>query len=243
MEEQKPQILIVEDQRIFVRDLTEILVEGGYEVCGSFASGQQAIEKIPELSPDLVLLDIRLVGEVDGVEVGEYLKLFYNIPFIYVTGNTDEETVARAAKTKPEGFITKPFRPEQLLATIAVALQKYRTTEPKDIYSYGRFAKLVQYLENHIDRDIKLGEMAQLMQMNSSYFCRVFHQEIGVSPHQFLLQMRIKKAKQLLRQSPQMSVNDIAISCGFSSQSLLNKHFKKLVGTTPTQYRHNRDII
>jgi AraC family transcriptional regulator len=79
--------------------------------------------------------------------------------------------------------------------------------------------------------------MARVMNMNSSYFCRAFQQEIGISPHQFILQLRIEKAKELLKKSPQISILDIALSCGFSSQSVLNKHFRKFVGTTPTQYR------
>ncbi len=237
MEEAKPRILIVEDQRIFVRDLTIILEEAGYEVCGSFTSGEEVIEQISSLAPDLILVDIRIAGEIDGIELAEYLKLFYDIPFIYITANSDPETIGRAAKTKPQGFITKPFHPEQLIATIGIALSKNIKSEPKGIYSYGRFSKVVQYLKSHLDREISLTEMAQIMNMNSSYFCRAFQQEIGLSPYQFILQLRIEKAKELLKKSPEVSISDIAFSCGFSSQNILNKHFRKFVGITPTQYR------
>lgn len=237
MEEIKPQILIVEDQRIFVRDIMTILGGAGYEICGSFADGQKAFQKIEELSPDLILLDIAIVGEIDGIELAEYIHLFYNIPFIYLTANSDPETLRRVAKTNHQGFITKPFRPEQLIATVGIALDKASKIDPKPIYSYGRFTKIVQHLESHIDRDIKLAEMAQIMNMNSSYFCRAFQQEIGISPHQFVLQLRIEKAKQILKQSPQLPISDVAVNCGFTNQSMLNKHFRKVVGTTPTQYR------
>ncbi len=237
MEELKPQVLIVEDQKLFVRDITIVLESAGYEVCGYCADGQKALEKIKELSPDLILLDISIMGEIDGIELAEYISLFYSIPFIYLTGNSDPETLSRAAKTRHQGFITKPFRPEQLIATIRIALDKVTETESKPIYGYGRFTKIVDYLESHIDRDIKLAEMAQIMNMSSSYFCRAFQQETGLSPHQFILQLRIQKAKQLLRQMPQMPIMDVAISCGFTNQSMLNKHFRKVVGITPTQYR------
>ncbi len=232
---EKPQILIVEDQKITVRDLTIILQSAGYEVCGSYTNATKAIEAIGELTPDLIFLDIRIVGEIDGIELAEYLKLFYDIPFIYLTSSSDRETLDRAVKTEPKAFITKPFHPQQILSAVALALHKPINT--KSVNDYGRFNKIVTYIQNNIDRDIKLAEMAKVMDMNSSYFCRIFQQEIGVSPHQFILQLRIEKAKQMLKQNPEASILDIAINCGFSSQSILNRHFKKLVGTTPTQYR------
>jgi len=233
----KPQILIVEDQKIAVRDITEILQSAGYEVCGSFANGQTALEQIGKLAPDLILLDIRLVGEIDGIELAEQLQFFYDIPFIYITSNSDPETLSRATQTQPRAFITKPFYPAQLLSAVAIALQKTANVPSKIPSNYGRFTKIVTYIKKNIDRDIKLAEMARVMNMNSSYFCRAFQQEIGISPHQFILQLRIEKAKELLKKSPQISILDIALSCGFSSQSVLNKHFRKFVGTTPTQYR------
>jgi len=235
MTEYKPQILIVEDQKIAVRDLTIILEAAGYEVCGSFADGEKAIEGISRLVPDLIFLDIRIVGEIDGIELAEHLKLFYDIPFIYLTSNSDPETLDRAVKTEPKAFITKPFHPQQILSAVALALHK--PTNIKSVYDYGRFNKIVTYIQNNIDRDIRLAEMAKVMDMNSSYFCRIFQQEIGVSPHQFILQLRIEKAKQMLKQNAEASILDIALSCGFSSQSILNRHFRKFVGTTPTQYR------
>jgi YesN/AraC family two-component response regulator len=235
MTEYKPQILIVEDQKIAVRDLTIILEAAGYEVCGSFTDGEKAIEGISRLVPDVIFLDIRIVGEIDGIELAEHLKLFYDIPFIYLTSNSDPETLDRAVKTEPKAFITKPFHPQQILSAVALALHK--PTNTKSVYDYGRFNKIVTYIQNNIDRDIRLAEMAKVMDMNSSYFCRIFQQEIGVSPHQFILQLRIEKAKQMLKQNAEASILDIALSCGFSSQSILNRHFRKFVGTTPTQYR------
>ena len=235
MTEYKPQILIVEDQKIAVRDLTIILEAAGYEVCGSFTDGEKAIEGISRLVPDVIFLDIRIVGEIDGIELAEHLKLFYDIPFIYLTSNSDPETLDRAVKTEPKAFITKPFHPQQILSAVALALHK--PTNIKSVYDYGRFNKIVTYIQNNIDRDIRLAEMAKVMDMNSSYFCRIFQQEIGVSPHQFILQLRIEKAKQMLKQNAEASILDIALSCGFSSQSILNRHFRKFVGTTPTQYR------
>lgn len=235
MAEDKPQILIVEDQKIAVRDLTMVLQASGYEVCGSFADGQKAIEAVAKLSPDVIFLDIRIVGEIDGIELAEHLKLFYDIPFIYLTSNSDPETLNRAIKTEPKAFITKPFHPQQILSALAIALHK--PTNAKLVKNYGRFNKIVTYIQNNIDRDIRLAEMAKVMDMNSSYFCRIFQQEIGISPHQFILQLRIEKAKQMLKQNAETSILDIAVSCGFSSQNILNRHFRKFVGTTPTQYR------
>jgi AraC family transcriptional regulator len=79
--------------------------------------------------------------------------------------------------------------------------------------------------------------MANQLGMSQYYFCRLFKQSTGVSPHQFLLQQRVERAKQLLIKHPELTVTAIALRCGFSSQSHLAKHFRKHTGVNPNQFR------
>jgi YesN/AraC family two-component response regulator len=242
------QILIVEDESLVAQDIAQILKDEDYSVCAIANNGKTAIEKVAEFCPDLVLLDIRIKGELDGINVGEQIQLFYDIPLIYLTAFSDAETLKRAQATNPQGFVLKPFRREQLLTSIAVALtthtaQKTKTAksetkpEQKATASY-RLKSTISFINDNLDQDINLELLSGAIGMNPSYFCRIFQQEIGYSPYQFIIRQRIAKAKTLL-QDRKLSITDIALQCGFASHSLLDRHFLKIVGMTPKNFRNS----
>lgn len=118
-------ILIVEDEVVVAMELQGILSAIGYTVAGAVRSGEEAIETVRQTNPDLVLMDVRLVGEMDGIEAARVIRERFNIPVIYVTAHADEETVQRAKRTLPLGFIVKPFTQSDLRAGIEVALFKH----------------------------------------------------------------------------------------------------------------------
>lgn len=93
----------------------------------------------------------------------------------------------------------------------------------------------IDYIDGHLEQDISLAELAAQTGMSQFHFARAFRQSTGLPPHQFLIRRRVEQAKKLLRDN-KLSIADIAFACGFSSQSHLNRHFKRLVGTTPKQY-------
>jgi CheY-like chemotaxis protein len=115
-------IFYVEDDPILARVLKWRLETLGYIICGSASTGEEAIEKIPGAKPDLVLLDIELGGEMDGIDVGEFLSKQTRIPFIYLTSHADGLTLLRAKIWSPEGYIKKPVDEEQLRISIEMAL-------------------------------------------------------------------------------------------------------------------------
>jgi AraC family transcriptional regulator len=96
--------------------------------------------------------------------------------------------------------------------------------------------QVFDYIHAHLERDIKLADFAGLLGMSQFHFSHLFKQSIGTSPHQYLLQQRIDRAKQLLKQT-ERSIVDIALECGFSSHSHLSKQFRQLTGITPKRYR------
>ena len=115
-------ILIVEDEGIVALDLANRLRRMGYSVLATVASGELAIEKATEVCPDLVLMDIRLRGNMDGIESAEAIRTRFDIPVVYLTTLADDDTMRRAEMTHPAGYITKPFEDEELRVTIDAAL-------------------------------------------------------------------------------------------------------------------------
>jgi PAS domain S-box-containing protein len=120
------QVLVVEDESAIAITIEDTLRSFGYNVPAIVCSGEQAIKKVVEVGPDLVLMDIRLEGSMDGVEAAEQIRLDFNIPVVYLTAYTDDNTVQRAMVTEPFGFITKPFEPIELHIAIELALYKHR---------------------------------------------------------------------------------------------------------------------
>ena len=119
-------ILIVEDESIVALDLALQLQDLGYGVSGTAASGEQALQMAWQLTPDLILMDVRLQGKIDGIEAAALLRKGHDIPVIYLTSHSDSETVQRAAATAPYGYLTKPFQIKELHAGIEVAMTKAR---------------------------------------------------------------------------------------------------------------------
>src|SRR5712675_1501062 len=102
-------ILIVEDEVIIATDLRERLGSMGFTVTGCAQTGAQALLAVQEQHPNLVLMDIRLKGPIDGVETARRLKSRSDIPVVYVTSHADTATLSRAVATNPYGYIVKPF--------------------------------------------------------------------------------------------------------------------------------------
>lgn len=122
----KANILIVEDKFIVAEDIATSLRKLGYEVAGVVSVGEEVIGKVRELQPDLVLMDIRLKGKLDGIEVAQLLQDEFGLPVIYLTAHSDSETLERAGRTEPYGYILKPFEERQLYSVIELALNRRR---------------------------------------------------------------------------------------------------------------------
>ena len=117
-------ILVVEDERVVARDIEKRLKKLGYVVTLTVASGEEAIKKTAETRPDLVLMDIQLKGEMDGIEAAERIRTDFDIPVIYLTAFADEETLQRAKATEPFGYILKPFDERDLHTAIEIAFRR-----------------------------------------------------------------------------------------------------------------------
>jgi CheY-like chemotaxis protein len=115
-------ILIVEDEALIASLITEVLGQSGFPVAGIAASGPEALSLAAEARPALALVDIRLTGPIDGVELACLLRQKFGVPTIFLSGLADRDTTERAAAAQPLGFLAKPFVPSRVFAAIERAL-------------------------------------------------------------------------------------------------------------------------
>ena len=120
----KPSILIVEDEVIVAMELANRLGRLGYEVIGITERGEEAVVLARERRPDLVLMDIRLAGPMDGIEVAEQIRRDCDIPVIYLTAHSDGDTLERAKHSAPSGYLRKPFDERELEICLTMAFKR-----------------------------------------------------------------------------------------------------------------------
>ena len=118
-------ILIVEDNVIIADDMQSMLEEIGYEVVDNVIVYEQAIEVLKNNHVDLVLIDIILASDKTGIDLGKHIRQNYNIPFVFVTSNSDKATVENAKTVKPDGYLVKPFEQQDLYTSIEIALSNF----------------------------------------------------------------------------------------------------------------------
>jgi PAS domain-containing protein len=124
-----PAIFIVEDEAIVANDIQDSLQYLGYTVTGMAKSGEVALEKIGQIMPDLVLMDIHIAGPRDGIDTAGRIRDLFHIPIVYLTAHADNALLERAKLTEPYGYIIKPFNNQDLQSTIEIALAKHRADE------------------------------------------------------------------------------------------------------------------
>ena len=122
----QPHILVVEDENIIALDIQQRLKTLGYAVPAIASSGEEALQRSAVVHPDLVLMDIVLKGDMDGIDLAERFVML-DVPVVYLTAYTDEKTLQRAKATRPFGYLLKPFTDSQLQTTIEIALHKHRS--------------------------------------------------------------------------------------------------------------------
>jgi CheY-like chemotaxis protein len=121
----EPRVLIVEDETLIAEELRERLSQFGYSVIAAVDTADEGIAIATRERPDLVLMDIRLKGEKDGVQAAQEIRQQVDIPIVYVTAYSDRLTVDRARQTDHDAYVLKPFHRRELQSTIEVAMQRH----------------------------------------------------------------------------------------------------------------------
>jgi len=200
------QILVVENDGASARFIEMTLKSLGYAVPAVISSGEEAIKKAGEMHPDLVLMDIRLKGDMDGVQAAEEIYARFNIPVVYLTAYADNKILQRAKITEPYGYILKPFQQRELHTTIDIALYKHKL-DSKLKEREQALEKLTTELKTnneHLQREITKRKKAQQAQERLSQQLQTKVSELEALSHGIAHDLRspllsIKGFSRLLR--------------------------------------------
>lgn len=240
----KSKILIVEDELIIALDIKETLEEQGHYCVMGVTSVDEAIDKIETDKFDLILIDINLKKDKDGIQLGEYLLAKDQIPFIFVTSHSDKSTLERVKETRPYGYIVKPFKPIDLVSTVDIVLNNYRHRHLDVIRAQDAIIddvpfilkKAVKYIEENVGEKIVINDLAKQTRWKSQHFQKLFKEYLGITPHKYIVNKKIEKAKTMLL-DPDIQIIQISYELGFRSHSNFCRTFKTLIGHTPESFR------
>jgi CheY-like chemotaxis protein len=140
----KIKILVVEDEVVIAMDLQQRLIRLGYDVPVIVGNGEEAIDTVVKLRPSLVMMDIRLQGEMDGIQAAQRIRREARIPVIFLTAHSDDTTLQRAKMAEPFSYIVKPFNERELKASIEMALHRHSLEEDRAQILASAISELVK---------------------------------------------------------------------------------------------------
>ncbi|MGD1005588.1 MAG: response regulator [Methanoregulaceae archaeon] len=152
---QPKKILIVEDEGVVALSLQSVLTKMGYQISGMAITGPEAIKMAAEQKPDVILMDIHLKGDMDGIQATEKINEFSDVPIIFLTAYADDETVKRAIKTRSHSYLVKPFNSRELYSNIEFAIYKRRLKDRVGTHRENLELLLTKLSDTGIIIDIK----------------------------------------------------------------------------------------
>lgn len=233
------------------RPLHYVQVQDGKTFTGLYRRGEMLI------TPANMPLFVRWQGEENCLQIQLRAEFLREIATDTLNQNGDRlqlQPAFRVRDSQVEAIAQMLFQESQqpapgsqlyldsLANVLAVNLLRHHiTTKPAlPIYEGGlsprQLQQVMDYVEAHLDQELRLENLAQLLDMSQFHFSRLFKQSVGISPYQYLIQQRVERAKLLLKQTNQ-SIVEIALACGFNSHSHLSKQFRQATGITPKAYR------
>ncbi|MGB9682258.1 MAG: helix-turn-helix domain-containing protein [bacterium] len=242
-------VIVVEDEERILNNIIKKIHQAnmGFKVIGKAQNGKQALSLVDELGPDVVFTDIKM-PIMDGLELLE--NLYFNYPYIktvIISGYAEFEYAQKAILYNVKNYLLKPIEMEELIKTLnglkisidterKIIREKFSASEdlqnPKDIVYIIR-----EYIKEHYTEEINFNFIAESFHYSSSYLSRVFTQYIGINPSRYLIDLRINRAKYLLKNYKELSIKQISEAIGYPDQSYFSRLFKRITGKTPIEYR------
>lgn len=240
----KTKVLVVEDDNLVSYEIKSILDKNGFDVnvCDSY---KKCIKNLDTFKPELILLDIDLSKKYEGIQIGSYLNSKSDIPFIYITGYTDVDTLKRIQTTKPVGYLSKPFREIDIINNIELALYNKKAgldevnghEEEEEDSKYSKpIKRALEYIDTNINQEIKTAELIRVSGWSKFHFIREFAKEVGMTPYQYVFDQKMKLASSKLKNTYQ-TVKEIAFDLGYTSNSSFTNAFVKHSGLSPSSFR------
>ena len=155
------QVFVVEDEGIIAADVQERLTNLGYTVASTAATAEEALARIPQFTPDVVLMDIVLQGSMDGIEAAQQIREKYSIPVVFLTAHADEATLMRAKVAEPFGYILKPFEERELQTALETALHRHKMEKERAKTSASSREELEKTMEATVKAFSKILSVAE----------------------------------------------------------------------------------
>lgn len=242
-------VLLVEDEPI-IREGLKTMIEQlstGFTVKTEAENGKQALHLLRTEMPDLIVTDIRM-REMDGLAmIGKVREMYQELPIIIISGYGDFQYAQKALKYGVSDYLLKPIDRIELVATLekvrmmldrknqvsSHSQQQGKTQEGKE---RQLIRKVKAFIQDHTDGDLRLQTLAEYVHLNPIYLSQLFKTETGENFSDYVTRMRMRRAKQLLRET-NLKVYDISRLAGYQSPKHFMIVFKKEVGMTPKKYR------
>jgi len=223
--------------------LKTILENNDYQVhvVNSIELANSILKKI---SPSLVIIDIMMEGNYEGLQLAKQLLRLDNTPYLFISEEIPNLELQKIQKTRPFGFLMKPLRPFELIASISFIINNYsykeldikrkKTFTPKDLDN--RISKVIDYLEDNFLEYVDLNQLAEKIGCCSPHLIRIFKSKMKITPYQYVLKLKIDFVIELIKKNEE-DLSIIAKKAGFNSYSGFYHFFKKHTGCSPEDYR------
>ena len=241
----KLRVLLVDDE-IMIREGFKKLFDWEAHECvvvGEAADGMEAITKIDEEQPDIVIMDIN-IPIINGLKVIQLSRVKYpSMAFVIVSGYDDFSYCREALRLQITDYILKPVNYEEFgfcIDRLKISLYNNEVKEKPVMKKERVITGITKYMQEHLSEDVSLHILSEEFHLNSQYISQLFKNEIGVNFLTYLTNIRMEHAKKLLLSSS-LSIAEVSEQSGYGDYRVFTKVFKKSEGITPSQYR--RDFL
>lgn len=238
-------VLIVDDEYLIRQLIKNSISWDRLHMCiiGEAEDGEQALELSKKLKPEIIIMDIN-IPFINGIEVSRIiLENDPNVRIIILTGYDDFKYAKEAVNIGIFNYVLKPIDEEELEKVLEKAKEDYTYINNNKSTTIDIVKKAKKYIENNYsDFKLSLEEIAEEIFVNPSYLSKIFKKELGYSVVEFLTEIRLKKAKDMIDNHKELKLMDIAQKVGYNDQYYFSKCFKKQFGVTPIKYLLDRNI-
>ncbi|TCM99609.1 AraC family two component transcriptional regulator [Paenibacillus sp. BK033] len=241
--------MIVDDEEVIRLGLVKILskLNPGIEVIGTFSNGQAAWEQFESLCGqglDLVITDIKM-PRMDGIQLIKNIRQTGSgVDIIVLSGFEEFDYVRAALRSGVKDYLLKPIVKSQLEAVLQEIERKLKASEPAPEQSQEREHHAVEMVKETLKQSygepFELDKLADIVGMNGNYLSRLFKNQTNMTITDYLIHLRIEKAKELLSEEPSLRNYEVAQLVGYHDPVYFNKLFKKMVGVTPKDFKGKR---
>ncbi|WP_130838389.1 response regulator transcription factor [Lachnoclostridium sp. Marseille-P6806] len=242
-------VIIAEDEPLLLENLAKKIdaSDTDFHVVGKAQTGVQALALIEQNAPDLLVTDIRM-PVMSGLELIEKIRDTHpDLDCIVVSGYSDFEYARTALHYQVLEYLLKPIDQDALLAALHRLQERNLARQHEMAQAFSRSvsakppeqiaALLREYLCAHFHEDVNFNLIAAQMNYSASYLTKIFDQQYGTTPGHFLILLRIRKAKQLLANHPEINIRQVGEAVGYPEQAYFSRIFKKQTGLSPLEYR------